>query len=375
MRGALPWRAIDYWLMAVGAVLCAAAPAAAQPYPARPVRFIVPFAEGGAPGLVSRRPARGEGAQAAGFYTVALTTAQAYPTRPIRFIVPFAPGGSTDTLARTIGQKLSDALGQQVVVDNRSGGNGNIGMEIVARAAPDGYTIVLGYIANLAIGPSLYAKLPFDPVRDFAPITQIATSPNILVVHPSVPARTFREFIAYARANPNKVNFASASVASVGHLAGELLNQAAGIHMQHVPYKGSGQAVIDLVGGQVQAMFSGMSSVMPHIKSGKLRALAVTGAQRSPAAPDVPTIAESGFPKFEATAWYGVLAPAGTPGPVISRLHDEIVRALKMPDVRERLENVGFELVGGTPEALGAYIRSEIRKWAPVVKASGARPE
>jgi tripartite-type tricarboxylate transporter receptor subunit TctC len=304
-----------------------------------------------------------------------LQAAPDYPARPIRFIVPFAPGGSTDTLARTLGVKLADALGQQVVVDNRSGGNGNIGTDIVAHAVPDGYTILLGYIANLAIGPSLYAKLPFDPVRDFAPITQLAVAPNILVVHPSVPAKNFQEFIAYAKANPAKINFASAAVASPGHLAGELLNIAAGIHMQHVPYKGSGQAVIDLLGGQVQAMFSGMSSVMPHIKAGRLRPLAVTGAQRSPAMPDLPTIAESGFPKFEATAWYGVLAPAGTPKAIVTRLHDEIVRALKMRDVIERLEYVGFELVGGTPEAFGAYIKTEIKKWAPVVKASGAKPE
>jgi len=302
-------------------------------------------------------------------------SAQSYPLRPVRFIVPFAPGGSTDTLARAIGQKLGDSLGQQVVVDNRSGGNGNIGMEIVAHAAPDGYTIVLGYIANLAIGPNLYAKLPFDPVKDFAPVTQVAQSPNILVVHPSVPAKTFREFIAYAKAHPGQVNFASASVGSIGHLTGELLNNAAGIRMQHIAYKGSGQAVIDLLGGQIQSMFSGMSSVMSHMKSGKLRALAVTGAQRSPAAPDVPTIAESDFPGFEATAWYGVLAPAGTPRTVIDRLHDEIVRALKAPDVRERLEGVGFELVGGTPDAFGAYIKSEIKKWAKVVKSSGARPD
>ena len=329
----------------------------------------------GALGHVSRRPARGESAQAAGVYSVALTTTQPYPTKPIRFIVPFAPGGSTDTLARTVGQKLSDALGQQVVIDNRSGGNGNIGMEIVARAAPDGHTIVLGYIANLGIGPSVFAKLPFDPVKDYAPITQLAASPNIFVAHPSVPAKSFKEFIAYAKANPNKINFASAAVASLGHLAGELLNASAGIQMQHVPYKGSGQAVIDLLAGQVQVMFSGMSSVMPHLKAGKLRPLAVTGAQRSPAVPEVPTIAESGFPGFEATAWYGVLAPAGTPKPVVIRLHDEIVRVLKMPDVKERLENVGFELVGGTPEAFGAYIKTEIQKWAKVVKASGIKAE
>jgi tripartite-type tricarboxylate transporter receptor subunit TctC len=306
---------------------------------------------------------------------VSAVLAQSYPTRPIRFIVPFAPGGSTDTLARTLSSKLGEALGQQVVVDNRAGGNGNIGTDLVAHAAPDGYTILLGYIANLAIGPSLYAKLPYDSVRDFAPITLLAVAPNILVVHPSVPVKNFQEFIAYAKANPAKINFASAAVASPGHLSGELLNLAAGIHMQHVPYKGSVQAVVDLVGGQVQAMVSGMSSVMPHIKAGRLRPLAVTGSQRSPAVPELPTIAESGFPKFEATAWYGVLAPAGTPPAIVTRLHDEIVRALKMPDVKERLEYVGFEIVGGTPAAFGAYIKTEIKKWAPVVKASGAKPE
>ena len=295
-------------------------------------------------------------------------SAQQYPNRPIRFVVPFAPGGSTDTLARTIGQKLTDALQQQVVVDNRSGANGNIGMEIVAHAAPDGYTILLGYIANLGIGPGLYAKLPFDPVRDYAPITQLASSPNILAVHPSLPVKSLRELIAYAKTNPKKLNFASSGVGSIGHLTGELLNRSAGVDMVHVPYKGSGQAVIDLLGGQVQMMFSGMSSVMQHIKAGKLRALAVTGAQRSPAVPDVPTIAESGFPGFEATAWYGVLAAARTPKPIVNRLHDEIVRALALPDVKERLNNVGFELVGGTPDEFAVFIKSEIAKWTRVVR-------
>jgi tripartite-type tricarboxylate transporter receptor subunit TctC len=299
--------------------------------------------------------------------------AQSYPTRPIRFVVPFAPGGSTDTLARILSQRLADALGQQVVVDNRPGGNGNIGMEIVAHAAPDGHTIVLGYIANLAIGPSLYAKLPFDPVKDYAPITQLASSPNVLVAHPSVAASNLQELIVLARGKP--VNFASAGVASVGHLTGELLNNLAGIRMVHVPYKGSGQAVTDLLGGHVQLMFSGFSSTLPHIKSGKLRPLAVTGSARSAALPGVPTIAEQGFPKFEATAWYGVLAPANTPKPVIRRLHGELVKLLKLPDVGQRLEGLGFEIVGSTPEQFGAYIKTEIRKWAQVVKASGARPE
>lgn len=306
---------------------------------------------------------------------ITAAAAQQYPAKPVRFVVPFAPGGSTDTLARTLGVKLSDFVGQQVVVDNRPGANGNIGMEIVARAAPDGHTIVLGYIANLAIGPGLYDKLPFDPVRDYAPITQLASSPNVLVAHPSVPARNFKELIALAKAKPGQINFASASVASVGHLTGELLNNLAGIRMVHVPYKGSGQAVTDLLGGHVQLMFSGFSSTLPHIKSGKLRPLVVTGARRSPALPDVPTIAESGFPGFEATAWYGVLAPAKTPKPIVTRLHAEIVKVLQLPDVKERLGNLGFEIVGSTPEQFAAYIKSEISKWEKVVKTSGAKPE
>jgi len=301
--------------------------------------------------------------------------AQQFPSRPVRFVVPFAPGGSTDTLARTIGVKLADALGQQVVVDNRSGGNGNIGMEIVARSPADGHTIVLGYIANLAIAPSLYDKMPYDPVKDFAPITQPASSPNVLTAHPSVQAKSLKELIALAKANPAKLSFASTGVASVGHLTGELINSLAGVRMTHVPYKGSGQAVTDILGGHVQLMFSGFSSTLAHIKSGKLRALAVTGAKRSPALADVPTIAEQGFPGVEATAWYGVLAPAGTPKPVITRLHGDLVNILKQPDVVQRLDGLGFEIVASTPDQFGAYIRSEIKKWAKVVKASGARPD
>ena len=300
-------------------------------------------------------------------------SAQQYPTKPVRFVVPFAPGGSTDTLARTLGTRLSEGLGQQVVIDNRAGGNGNIGMEIVAHAPPDGHTIVLGYIANVAIGPSLYAKLPFDPVKDYEAITLLATSPNVLVAHPSVQANTLKDVIALAKAKPGSLNYASASVASVGHLTGELLNQLAGIKMVHIAYKGSGQAVTDLVGGHIQLMFSGFSSVMPHIKAGKLKPIAQTGEKRSPALPEVPTIAESGFPKFEATAWYGVHAPAKTPKPIVNRLNGEFVKALKFPDVRERLGSLGFELVGSTPEHYASYIRSEIKKWEKVVKASGAK--
>ena len=309
--------------------------------------------------------------------TAALSPAQAqqYPTRPVRFVVPFPPGGSVDTLARTIGPRLTDALGQQIVVDNRPGGNGDIGMLVVAKAPADGYTLVLGYIANIAIAPSLYPKMPYDPVKDYAPVTQVATSPNVLTAHPSVRAKNLQELIALAKTKPGAVNFASTGVASVGHLTGELLNNLAGMKMTHVPYKGGGQAVIDLVGGHVQVMFSGFSAAMPHIKSGKARALAVTGAARSPALPGVPTIAEQGFPGVEATAWYGVLAPAGTPKPVVARLHGEIAKVLRLPDVGQRLDPLGFEIVGSTPEQFGAYIRTETRKWEKVVKASGAKPD
>lgn len=300
---------------------------------------------------------------------------QQYPVRPVRFVVPFAAGGSVDTLARTIGPRLAETLGQQIVVDNRPGGNGDIGMLIVAKSAPDGYTILLGYIANLAIAPSLYAKMPYDPIGDYTPVTQIATSPNVLTAHPSVPARNLQELVALARAKPGAVNFASTGVASVGHLTGELLNNLAGMKMTHVPYKGGGQAIIDLVGGHVQVMFSGFSAAMPHIKSGKIRPLAVTGAGRSRALAEVPTIAEQGFPGVEATAWYGVLAPAGAPKPVVARLHGEIVRILKLPDVVQRLDALGFERVGSTPEQFSDYIRSETRKWEKVVRASGAKPD
>jgi tripartite-type tricarboxylate transporter receptor subunit TctC len=261
------------------------------------------------------------------------------------------------------------------VIDNRTGANGNIGMDIVAKAPPDGHTIVLGYIANVAIGPSLYEKLPFDPVRDYEAITLLATSPNVLVAHPGVPVNNLKEVLALAKAKPGQLNYASSGVASVGHLTGELLNQLAGVRMVHVAYKGSGQAVTDLLGGHIQLMFSGFSSVMPHIRSAKLRPIVQTGEKRSPALPEVATIDESGFPKFEATAWYGVHAPAKTPKPIVNRLNAELVKALKMSDVKERLNALGFELVGSTPEYYASYIKSEIKKWEKVVKASGAKPE
>jgi len=299
--------------------------------------------------------------------------AQNYPSRPVRFVVPYAPGGSTDTLARSMGSKLSELLGQQVVVDNRPGASGDIGMTIVAKAPPDGYSIVLGYIANLGIGPSLYDKMPYDPVKDFASITQVAGASNIFVTHPSLPAKNFKEFIAYTKANPKKVSFATAGVASVGHLTGELLNDMAGIDMQHVPYKGSGQAITDLVGGHIKVMISGMASTLPHVRSGKLNGIVTTGSKRTPATQDIPTIAET-YPGFESSSWFGVLAPAGTPKPIITRLNTDIHKSLKDPAVVKRLEGVGFEITYGTPEEFSAYIKSEIKKWAKVVKASGAKP-
>lgn len=310
---------------------------------------------------------------AALFAATTAAMAQNYPSRPVRFVVPYAPGGSTDTLARAMGAKMSELLGQQVVVDNRPGANGDIGMTIVAKAPPDGYSIVLGYIANLGIGPSLYDKMPYDPVQDFASITQVAGASNIFVTHPSLPAKNFKEFIAYTKANPKKVSFATAGVASVGHLTGELLNDMAGIDMLHVPYKGSGQAISDLVGGHIKVMISGMASTLPHVRSGKLNGIVTTGIKRTPATQDIPTIAET-YPGFESSSWFGVLAPAGTAKPIITRLNADIHKSLQDPAVVKRLEGVGFEITYGTPEQFSAYIKSEIKKWAKVVKASGAKP-
>ncbi len=312
---------------------------------------------------------------AACVWGVTAAAAQHYPSRPIRFVVPFAPGGNADTVARNTSLKAAEGLGQQMVIDNRSGANGNIGMEIVARAAPDGYSIVLGYIANVAIAPSLVSKLPYDPVKDYAPITLLATSPNIVVVHPTVNARNLKELMALSKAKPKSINFSSAGVASVGHLTGELFNTALGADLQHVPYKGSAQGVIDLLAGQIQMLIGGMSSVMPHVKGGRLRAIAVTGAQRSPAVPEVPTVAESLLPGFEATAWYGVLAPAGTPRAIVTRLHREFARALAASDVKQRLDNLGYVIIASPPDVFANTIKTEIVKWAKVVKASGAKAE
>ena len=305
----------------------------------------------------------------------AAQTAADYPTKPIRLVVPFAPGGSTDIVARLVAQKLTEQWSKQVVVDNRSGANGAIGMEIVARASPDGHTLVLGYIANLGTGPALNPKLPYDAIRDFAPISHVVSAPSIAIIHPSVAARNLQEVIALARAKPTAISFGTAAVGSIGHLTGELLNHLAGVTMQHVPYKGGGQAVIDVLAGQIPMVIIGMTAATPHVRSGRLRAIATTGAKRSFAFPDVPTIAEQGFPGFSADAWYGILSTAGTPRPIIDKLHGEVVRIMKLPEAKDRMANVGFEIVGSTPEEFAKLIREEIPKWTKIVREAGIRAE
>jgi tripartite-type tricarboxylate transporter receptor subunit TctC len=301
-------------------------------------------------------------------------SAQGYPTKPIRLVVPYPAGGPLDIMARAIGQKLTEAWKQPVVVDNRAGAGGNIGADFVAKSAPDGYTLLMGAVATHAINPSLYSKIPYDPVKDFAPVALVAQVPNILVVNPAVPAKTVRELIDLARAKPGTLNFGSGSTGSTGHLAGELFNTMAGVKMVHIPYKGAAPATADLLGGQVQLMFDNLASALPNVKAGKLRALAVTTLARSPAIPELPTIAESGLPGFDLTTWFGLLVPAGTPPEIVARLNAEIVRALDAKDMRERLEKMGAEpLSNNTPERFAAFIRSEAAKYARVVKDSGAK--
>jgi len=305
----------------------------------------------------------------------AARAADAYPAKPVRFVVAFPPGGGTDIIARSIAQKLAERIAQQVVVDNRPGAGGNIGTDIVAKSAPDGYTMLMGSAGPLAINASLFGKMPFDPIKDLAPVTLAASTPNVLVVHPSLKAATVEELIALAKARPGEINFASSGHGTPAHLAGELFDSMAGVKMVHVPYKGAAPALADLLGGQVQLMFSTMPPALPHVKDGKLRALAVTSAKRSPAAPDLPTLDEIALPGFEANTWHGVVVPAGTPRAIIARLNREIVAILHLPDVVERFSSQGAEALGSTPEEFAAYIRSETLKWAKVVRDSGAKAE
>lgn len=295
--------------------------------------------------------------------------------RPVRLVVPFAPGGSSDTITRLIGPHLAEQLGQQVVLDNRSGGNGAIGTQIIAQAAPDGYTIGLAYIATLATNPAISGDVGYDPLRDFTGITQLTASANVLAVHPAIAAASVREMVALAKAKPGQLNYSSGGVGTIGHLSAELLQQAAGIKLNHIAYKGSGQAVIDLLGGHVGIMFSGMPAVAGHARGGRLKLLAVTGKQRMPIAPDIPTIAESGYPDFEAVGWFGLIAPAGTPKTIIHRLNTESVKAAHTPEVQKRLTAIGFEVVTSTPEAFTRYTRSEAVKWQDLARKLGLKAE
>jgi len=301
------------------------------------------------------------------------STAQDYPNRTIRIIVPFTPGGATDVVTRIVAQKVSEQTGRQVVTDNRGGAGGIVGAEAVAKAPPDGYTLVMGTSGTHAINASLYPKLSYDPVKDFAPVTRTALLPSMILAHPSVPATNVRELIAIAKRNPGQLTYASSG--SAQYLTGALFTSMAEIDMLHVPYKGGGQAMPAQLGGEVALSFSTVVSSLPHVKSGRLRGLAVTSAKRTPAAPEFPTVAESGLPGYEAVSWYGVLAPAGTPRDILMRLNMEIVRALKLPEVRQLMLAQGAEPVSESPEQFAALIKSDIAKWGDVVKKSGAKAD
>src|SRR3954467_13898016 len=295
---------------------------------------------------------------------------EAYPSRPVRFILPFPPGGGTDILGRLIAERLSASLGQPVVTENRGGAGGNVGAEAAAHSAPDGYTLVL-VAPSLAISPTLYAKLNYDPVKDFAPIALVAQVPNVMITHPSVPVTTLGEFIAYARANPGKLNFGSGGSGTSNHLAGELLNLRTGAGLIHVPYKGVNLAMNGVLAGEVHLVFLGVPVPAPHIKAGRLRALAVLGRERSPLIPEVPTAAEAGLADFDVTTWYGVLAPAGTPRPIIQRLNAELTKMMQAPEIKERLAALGTDPLTSTPDEFGAYIKQEIAKWGDVIRKAG----
>ena len=304
-------------------------------------------------------------------FACSLACAQAYPAKPIRVVVPFPPGGGTDILARVLGQKLSESLGQPVVVDNKPGAGGNIGVDAVAKSAPDGYTLVIGQTSNLAVNPTLYPKLPYDPVKDLAPISLVASAPLVMVVAAGSPFKSLADVVTAAKAKPGDVTFASPGSGTVAHLSGELLQRAADIKFQHIPYKGASQALADLMGGQVQLYMSSVPTAMSQIKGGRLRALVVTSTKRLADLPDVPTVAESGFKDFESSTWFGLLARAGTPQPITSRLNSEVNSALRGQEVREKIASEGAEVVSGTPEEFADL--GEIEKWGRVVKESGAK--
>lgn len=298
-----------------------------------------------------------------------------YPFKPIRIIVPFPPGGPVDTLARIVGQQLSPVLGQQVIVDNRPGANGIIGTDLAGKAAPDGYTLLMGNLGPLAINVSLYHELPYHPVRSFAPVTMVAVAPQILVAHPSLPTRSVRELVQFAKANPGQLVYGSPGTGSGAHLSMELLKTMTAINIMHIPYKGATPALADLLGGQTSLVLSSIVPAQPFVRTGKLRGLAVTSRKRTPALPGIPTMIESGLPDFEAMAWFGVLAPAGTSRSIVSRLNSEIARILQKPEIKDQLAGFGSEPGGGTPEEFAAYIKTEIDKWGKVIKDAGIKRE
>jgi tripartite-type tricarboxylate transporter receptor subunit TctC len=310
----------------------------------------------------------------AAFSAAAQSPATAYPVKPVRLIAPYPAGGSSDLIARIVAQKFGDAYGQQFVVDNRAGAGGVLGSELAARATPDGYTLLLGNIAPLAISATLQ-KLGYDPLRDFAPISMLATGPTIVVVHPSVPAKSMSEFIALAKSQPGKLNYGSGGNGTPAHLTTELLKQMAGINLVHVPYKGTGQSVNDLIAGQIQLVFASTPVALPHIKTGRLRALAVSSAKRTPLAPELPTVAEAGVPGFEFDSWWSLLAPARTPAALIGSLNAEVRRTLKLADVRERFVDLGVDPVYSSPAEYSAFLHREIDKFARLIKAIGLKPE
>ena len=297
--------------------------------------------------------------------------AQSYPTRPIRFIVPFTPGGGNDTIARLIGQKLTAATGQQVIIDNRPGAGGAIGAEAAAKSAADGYTIFLAGVATHGINPNLRKKLSYDPVKDFDAVSLIASAPLLVVVHPSLPIRSVKELIALAKAKPGQINYASNGAGGSSHMAVELFKMTTGTNLVHIPYKGLAPALTELLSGEVQVMFSSAVAMLPQVKSGRLRAIAMTGAKRSPAIPDIPTVAEAGVPGYETGSWYGIVAPAGTPKPAIDRLSKEVVAIVHSPDITKRLSDEAIIPVGSTPEEFATHIRKELARWAKVIKQSG----
>ena len=297
----------------------------------------------------------------------------AYPTRPISLIVPFPAGGSTDLVARVVAEKMNGLLGQQIVVDNRGGAGGNVGSAAAAKSEPDGYTLLMGTVATHAINSALYKKMPYDPVKDFAPVSLLVVVPNVLVVNPDFPAKNVQELIALAKEKPGELSYASSGNGTPLHLSGELFKSMAGVDIVHVPYKGAGPALVDVMGGHVPIMFDNLPSSTDHIKAGKLRGLAVTTAERSPSMPDLPTIAESGLPGYETYTWNALFVPAGTPPDVIAKLNEAAVAAVSDPEVKAKLETMGASIVGSTPEQLAKHVQAELDKWGPVVKASGAQ--